>query len=129
MHAALKSPGLTTIDDVAGAYKISRNHLGKVVHELSRKGYLRTRRGVGGGFTLAVPPSEICVGEVVRITEEDEQVIECVSRTNEPCAVFPACRLRKILAEAARAFYGALDQYTVADLVKKHGEMRQLLRI
>jgi Rrf2 family transcriptional regulator, nitric oxide-sensitive transcriptional repressor len=129
MHAALRSPDLTTIDDVAEAYKISRNHLSKVVHELSQKGYLITRRGIGGGFTLGRLPSQICVGEVIRMTEEDEIVIDCVSRTNEPCAIFPACRLRKILAEAARAFYGALDQYTVADLVKRRSEMRELLRI
>jgi Rrf2 family transcriptional regulator, nitric oxide-sensitive transcriptional repressor len=129
MHAALRSPDLTTIDDVAEAYRISRNHLGKVVHELSQKGYLRTRRGIGGGFTIGRLPSEICIGDVIRMTEQDEIVIDCVSRTNEPCAVFPACRLRKVLAEAAQAFYRALDQYTVADLVKRGREMRELLRI
>lgn len=129
MHAALRSPHRTTIDDVAEAYKISRNHLGKVVYELSQKGFLITRRGIGGGFTLGHSPSQICVGEVIRMTEQDDSVIDCVSRTNEPCTVFPACRLRKVLAEAAQAFYGALDQYTVADLVKRRGEMRELLRI
>ncbi|MCE7935332.1 MAG: Rrf2 family transcriptional regulator, partial [Chlorobi bacterium CHB2] len=48
---------------------------------------------------------------------------------NEPCLIFPACRLRKILAEASQAFYGALDQYTLADLVRKRSEMRELLGI
>lgn len=129
MHAALRSPDLATIDEVAEAYRISRNHLGKVVHELSQKGFLITRRGIGGGFTLGRLPSQISVGEVIRLTEEDENVIDCVSRTNEPCAVFPACRLRKVLAEAAQAFYGALDRYTLDDLVKRRREMRELLRI
>jgi Rrf2 family nitric oxide-sensitive transcriptional repressor len=129
MHAALRSPALATVDDVAEAYEISRNHLGKVVYELSQKGYLITRRGIGGGFTLARLPSQICVGEVIRMTEQDEIVIDCVSRANEPCAVFPAWRLRKVLAEAAGAFYAALDQYTVADLVKRGREMRELLRM
>jgi Rrf2 family transcriptional regulator, nitric oxide-sensitive transcriptional repressor len=127
MQAALKSPGLTTIDEVAAAYKISRNHLGKVVHQLSQAGYLKTRRGIGGGFTLGVEPAQIRIGALVRMTEQDTSVIDCVSRTNEPCVVFPACRLRQILADASRAFYETLDQYSLADLVKRHGEMRELL--
>lgn len=129
MHAALRRPGLTTIDEVASAFGISRNHLSKVVHQLSRHGYISTRRGIGGGFTLAQPQQEICIGEVIRMTEGDEMVIDCVSRRNESCAIFPACRLKGVLAEAAQAFYRVLDQYTLDDLVRKRPEMKELLAI
>ena len=59
MHAALRAPKRVTIDEVAGAFGISRNHLVKVVHGLSKSGHLATRRGIGGGFTLAVPAEQI----------------------------------------------------------------------
>ena len=45
MHAALRSPEITTIDQVSEAFGISRNHLVKVVHALGRSGFLSTRRG------------------------------------------------------------------------------------
>ena len=129
MHAALRRPELTTIDEVAAAFDISRNHLSKVVHQLSQQGFLSTRRGVGGGFTLAQTPRKIILGDVVRITEGDEAVIDCMNRKSEPCAIFPACRLKGILAEAAQAFYGALDHYTLEDLVKRRPQMKELLAI
>src|SRR5688500_10534826 len=87
MHAALRTPELTTIDEVAHSFGISRNHLSKVVHQLSCHGFISTRRGIGGGFTLARPLKEITLGEVIRLTEGDDTVIDCVTRKNEPCVI------------------------------------------
>ena len=129
MQAALRAPELTTVDEVASAFDISRNHLTKVVHDLARHGFLTTRRGIGGGFTLGLPPQNIRLGDVVRLTESDDKVIDCVSRSNVNCALFPACRLKGALAEASRAFFAVLDGYSLHDLVKQKREMRRLLNI
>lgn len=129
MQAALRRPELTTIDEVAEGYGISRNHLSKVVHQLAQQGFIATRRGIGGGFTLAEAPKNICIGAVVRMTEGDENVIDCMTRKNEPCAIFPACKLKGVLAEAAQAFYRVLDRYTLEDLVKRRPAMKELLGI
>jgi Rrf2 family nitric oxide-sensitive transcriptional repressor len=129
MHAALQRPHLTTIDQVADAFNISRNHVSKVVHALAIHGFLSTRRGIGGGFTLSRPSAQIRVGEVVRAAEGDETVIDCISRRNEPCTIFPACRLKGVLAEAADAFFEVLDGYTLDDLLKTKSQIKELLRI
>ena len=129
MHAALRMPGLTTIDEVATAFDISRNHLSKIVHTLAIHGFVLTRRGIGGGFTLGRPLALIRLGDVIRLTEEDETVISCVSRRNEPCAIFPACRLKGVLAEAHKAFFAVLDRYSLEDLVKRKAEMKGLLGV
>ena len=129
MHAALRRPDLATVDEVAEAFDISRNHLTKVVHALALKGFLSTRRGTGGGFTLARPPSEIRVGDVIRLTETDETVIDCISKRNEPCTIFPICRLKGVLAEATQAFFAVLDRYSLEDLVKRKRAMKELLGI
>jgi Rrf2 family transcriptional regulator, nitric oxide-sensitive transcriptional repressor len=89
MQAALREPELVTIDEVATTYGISRNHLVKVVQELAQNGFLETRRGIGGGFTLALPAAKISIGDVVRLTESDEDVIDCLSRSNQACRIFP----------------------------------------
>jgi Rrf2 family nitric oxide-sensitive transcriptional repressor len=129
MQAALRSPQRVTVEEVARTFGISRHHLVKIVHDLGRNGYLQTQRGIGGGFTLARAPEEIRVGAVVRLCEETEAVIECVDRLNHPCRIFPACRLKGVLDEAAAAFFAVLDGYTLADLVKQPSKMRAVLQI
>ena len=69
MYAAVKHGKLVTIQEVADACGISKNHLMKVAFELGRKGYLETVRGRGGGLRLARPPDQINLGEVVRAME------------------------------------------------------------
>jgi Rrf2 family nitric oxide-sensitive transcriptional repressor len=129
MHAALRAPERVTIDEVAGAFGISRNHLVKVVHNLGKSGHLATRRGIGGGFTLALPAEKIMLGQVVRLTEKDESVISCKDRNSRLCRIFPACRLRGVLDEAAAAFFAVLDGYSLEDLMHQTSEMKKLLKI
>ena len=129
MHAALRGPARITIDEVALAFGISRHHLVKIVHDLGRSGYLETYRGIGGGFTLARPADEIGVGDIVRLGEESETVIECKRMREGPCRIRGVCRLKGVLDEAAAAFFAVLDRYSLADLVAKPSPLRQVLGI
>ena len=110
--------GLATIADIANAYGISENHLMKVVHQLSRLGYIETVRGKGGGMRLARPPREIRVGEVLRATEDGFDLVECMGEGESDCRIVRACVLKGALGEAIAAFLGTLDRYTLADLVR-----------
>jgi Rrf2 family transcriptional regulator, nitric oxide-sensitive transcriptional repressor len=127
MQAALRQPARVTVDEVAATYGISRHHLVKIVHDLGRHGYLATQRGIGGGFTLARPPEEIGLGDVVRLGEETETVIACRDGQDRVCRLLPCCRLKGVLDEAAAAFFAVLDNYTLADLVKQPARMRAVL--
>jgi Rrf2 family nitric oxide-sensitive transcriptional repressor len=129
MHAGLRSPERVTVDEVAEAFGISRHHLVKVVHDLGRSGYLETHRGAGGGFTLGRAPEEIRVGDIVRLGEESEHVMECNDREDRPCRLFTGCRLKGVFAEAAAAFFAVLDGYSLADLLKPRAKMRACLGI
>lgn len=129
MHAALRNPERTTVDEVAQAFGISRHHLVKIVHDLGRQGYLKTHRGIGGGFTLGRPADQILLGDIVRLGEETETVIECTDQQTHQCRLFPACRLKDVLDEAASAFFAVLDDYSLADLLKQPSKMRTALGI
>jgi Rrf2 family nitric oxide-sensitive transcriptional repressor len=124
MHTALRQPGRTTVAEVAETFKISRNHLVKVVHDLGRHGYLATQRGIGGGFILGRTPETIRLGDIVRLGEETETVIDCREDKTRLCRLQPACQLRGILDEAAKAFFDVLDDYTLADLIQRPSRMR-----
>jgi len=129
MCAAARHPGRVAVDEVGEAFGISRHHLVKVMHALGRSGHLATRRGIGGGFTLARPIEEIRVGDIVRMGEEAETVIECVERGDRDCRIFPVCRLKRVLDEAAAAFFEVLDDYSLADLLIQPSKMRVALGI
>jgi Rrf2 family nitric oxide-sensitive transcriptional repressor len=116
-----------TIAQVAGAYKVSENHLVKVVHFLGRHGWLNNVRGKGGGLELGLPPERIGLGQVVRQTEGEAVVAECFASQGSDCCIAPDCRLRGVLSEAVTAFYAVLDRYTLSDLVSNRQQLARVL--
>lgn len=105
-----------TIDEVAGNYRISRNHLAKVAQGLQSQGLIETTRGRSGGMRLARDPGDINVGAVVRKFERFEGFVACMGGAQD-CAIDGACGLKSPLAGALQAFLTHLDQFTLADLV------------
>ncbi|HVU26442.1 MAG TPA: Rrf2 family transcriptional regulator [Verrucomicrobiae bacterium] len=129
MQTALRQPERMTVAEVAETFGVSRHHLVKIVHDLGRHGYLATQRGIGGGFTLGRAPESIRLGDIVRLGEESDTVIDCREDGNRLCRLLPACRLKNILDEAARAFFAVLDDCTLADLIQQPSRMRDALGI
>jgi Rrf2 family nitric oxide-sensitive transcriptional repressor len=121
--AALKSPELVRIDDVAKIHNLSRPHIMKIVHELGKAGYLETVRGRNGGFRLARPAHQIVVGDVVRITEGPLDVVECFNPDKNTCPLIGICILSKKVQEATAAFMAVLDDLTIADIAANRGQL------
>lgn len=116
IYLGLKGETLSTIKEIAARYDISKNHLMKVVHDLQQRGYVETLRGKNGGLRLKRAPEDVCIGTLVRATEEASALVECFGEKNA-CVITPECELKFMLHEALQAFYGVLDCYTLADLV------------
>lgn len=116
MYLGADSDRLATIGEIAAGHAISENHLMKVVHQLGRAGYLETVRGKGGGLRLARPPEAIVLGEVLRQTESDFSLAECLGEA-ATCRIQGACGLKRIFNEALSAMFLVLDSYTLADLL------------
>jgi Rrf2 family transcriptional regulator, nitric oxide-sensitive transcriptional repressor len=129
MYLAIAPERLATIPEIAEAYGISENHLMKVVHRLARSGLIESIRGKGGGVRLAHPAADIHLGQVISNSEGETSIVECFSGENNSCRITPACRLSKILADAFKDFYKALDAYTLADLVNDPQQLGELLSI
>lgn len=127
MYLALDRARLATIPEIAGAYGISENHLMKVVHQLARAGLVETARGKGGGIRLARAPEEIRLGEVVRASEGDAPIVECLSGDPQACRITSSCKLKGILVDAFEALYDSLDEHTLADLVERPRLLKQVL--
>lgn len=126
IHVGVADGKLITITDIAKAFDISKQHLMKVVNNLSQKGYLDTVRGRGGGIRLSRAPRDINVGEVVRQTEETLGVVGCLEQRGY-CPIQRVCELRRVFDEATQAFLAVLDGYTLADLIKPRKALSSLL--
>jgi len=108
---------LCTISEAAETYRISGNHLMKVVNRLSAGGYIETVRGKGGGMRLSRAPKMINIGDVVRHMEERFDIVECFNEKYQDCPLLPACTLRSILGDAHRNFMATLDRHTLQDVL------------
>jgi Rrf2 family transcriptional regulator, nitric oxide-sensitive transcriptional repressor len=126
MYATVHGDRLCTIDEIARAFDVSRHHLVKVVNALQHLGYLETQRGRTGGFRLSCEPDRTRLGDIVRRTEGTLALVECFDPPTNTCPLTRACGLKGALKEAVAAFFGALDRYTLADLV---AEPRWLARV
>ncbi|MFW6345358.1 MAG: Rrf2 family transcriptional regulator [Halomonas sp.] len=129
IYLALKGEERSTIQEIATRFDISRNHLMKVVQDLSQKGYITAIRGKNGGLLLKKAPEEIRLGRLISDTEHDLLLVECFGE-GSACKITAACRLKPILAEALGAFIATLDKYTLADMLgPQQPQLAQLLRI
>jgi len=127
IYVASRRDGVCTVNDVAEAYRLSRNHLLKVAQTLRGLGFIETTRGRSGGIRLARAPGEIGLGALVRATEEEFSLTECMQAQGRACAISPACRLKGMLHEALAAFLEVLDKYTLEDIVRNRAALGPLL--
>ncbi len=121
--AALRSPDLVRVEDVATIHKLSKPHIVKIVHELGKAGFLETVRGRYGGFRLGRPAEEIKVGDVVRLTEGPLDVVECFNPETNSCPLIGICKLSKAMMKATDAFMAVLDDLTVADIASNRNQL------
>jgi Rrf2 family nitric oxide-sensitive transcriptional repressor len=112
--------------EVASAYGISLNHLTKVAKSLTKRGWLVSARGSGGGLTLAPHTLEASVGEIVRCTEYTCDVAECFDVKTNTCPITHVCHLKPLLYRARKAFFDVLDSVTVAEMARNAGELNSV---
>jgi Rrf2 family nitric oxide-sensitive transcriptional repressor len=127
MYAALPGKERFSLDDVSQAYGISRDHVAKVVQRLVHREYLYSKRGRGGGISLAKAAAEIRVGHIVREMEAHPAILECFHLPTNTCRLAGNCQLKGAIGEALSAFYAVLDGYTIADLISRPLPLLNLL--
>jgi Rrf2 family nitric oxide-sensitive transcriptional repressor len=126
IYVGLNDGKLTTIKDIAQIFGISKASLMKVVNDLSQNGYLHTVRGRNGGIRLMRKPRDINIGQVVRDTENQLDVIGCLEHKGY-CPIERVCVLRGVLLNATEGFLTVLDAHTLADLIRPQRVLSSLL--
>lgn len=118
LYLAQQTDGLVRVEDVAGALKIPRNYLSKILHVLGRSGILSSTRGKTGGFQLAIPADQLTLLQIIREFDDLGERRQCLlgrptCSDRNPC---PAHNRWKATAEKVAEFF---RDTTVADLLEE----------
>lgn len=112
--------GSLLIADIAAQNDIPKKFLDTILLELKNAGFLASKKGRGGGYTLAKPASRIIIGEVIRVLDGPLAPLPCASRTAYrrcvDCRDTSTCRIRRLMLDVRDAVAEILDGTTLADL-------------
>jgi Rrf2 family protein len=123
IHLARQEPSATVlISTMAKKEGIPRKFLELILLELKRQGILRSKRGKGGGYSLARPAELIRVGTLLRILDGPLAPLPCVSETAyapcDECKDEKNCGIRAVMKEARDSIALILDNTTLADIAE-----------
>lgn len=105
-----------TAQQIAECTRVPAGYLAKVLQGLSRAGLLHSQRGLGGGFTLARPASELTMWDVVQAVDPINRITKCPlgfeAHGNRLCS------LHRELDEAIAAVQKRFSKCTLASLIE-----------
>jgi len=106
------------LKDIAQRQQISLQYLEHLITPLIAGGIVRSTRGARGGVSLAKPPEQIKLSEVIQLLEGSIAPVDCV---NNPgiCSRSELCVTRDIWGELKKAMNGVLESTTLQDLVER----------
>lgn len=107
--------------DVASAQSIPGRFLEVILNELKQAGFVSSRRGQSGGFTLARAPSEISVGEVLRFVEGPLGPVPCATgEVHDDCPHTGDCVFTPLWTQVHQAMSMIYDGTAFSDLVEDY---------
>jgi Rrf2 family protein len=132
--AGIPQPGaplpVVLIKEISEREKIPAKYLEQILLSLKNAGLLHSKMGLGGGYYLAKPPSEITLGQIFRVLDGPLAPIRCVSQmAYEPCGCpdEQTCGLRFVMGDVRNAISDILDHTSLADVTKRQELVRKQL--
>lgn len=111
--------GPILIQDIADRQKIPLKYLQQILVALKLAGFVVSRKGPGGGYSLARRPEDITLGSVLRAMDGPLALISCVSVSAYSecgCPQPETCALRETFGQVREAMAKILDGTSLADL-------------
>ena len=116
--------GSIPLKDIARSQQISLQYLAHLITPLVAAGTVSSIRGPRGGVSLAKPPEEIKLSEVIGLLEGSIAPVACVSDPKY-CSRSDFCVTRDVCGELKNVIDGFLESTTLQDLVERHKKKEQ----
>ncbi len=120
--AAARDRGALQIAELAASENIPKKFLEAILLTLKNQGILASRKGPGGGYSLAMAPAAITIGRIVRTFEGDLAPVPCLGGSSARCAEcadLDTCGIRLVMADVNRAVCDILDRTSLADMIER----------
>jgi Rrf2 family protein len=124
------SPAMLQIKEISQREQISPKFLEQILLSLKNAGLLHSKMGVGGGYYLARPASEITLGQIFRVLDGPVAPIRCVSQMAYESCGCPdeeTCGLRLVMSDVRNAIADILDNTSLADVTRRQSAIRKKL--
>lgn len=105
-----------SIGEIASSGDMPENFLEQILLTLKKGGFVKSKRGIKGGFYLAKNPRDITVGQVIRFIEGPVEPISCVEEGYKGCKDLKNCILREVWKEVGRAISVVIDTVNFEEL-------------
>ncbi|MDD2482555.1 MAG: Rrf2 family transcriptional regulator [Lutispora sp.] len=109
--------GAMPLKDIANKQSLSDTYLEQLISPLRKSGLVNSTRGAQGGYELSKQPSEIKVGDIIRILEGSLAPAECVSEGETECSKADYCATRLLYEKIAESINTVIDTITLKDMV------------
>src|SRR5215213_9504382 len=126
------SPAMMQIKEISQREQISAKFLEQILLTLKNAGFLHSKMGVGGGYYLARPASEITLGQIFRVLDGPVAPIRFVSQMAYETCGCPdeeTCGLRLVMSDVRNAIANILDNTSLADVMHRQNAVRQALHL
>lgn len=112
---------IVQVSELASKEKLPIKFLEQIFSQLKAHGFIESKRGKLGGYSLAQPMRQIKFGAVIRLIDGPLAPIPCVSQTAYERCTCPDeahCGLRMLMLDVRTAISKVLDRYSLADIVE-----------
>jgi Rrf2 family protein len=106
---------LISTTDLVKKLKIPRPFLRKILQVLNKKGVLKSYRGKGGGFVLAIAADKIFLSDLIEIFQGHFEISECLFK-KRACPNKKNCTLKSKMDTIEEYVFSQLKSITLASL-------------
>lgn len=110
--------GVVSVTELVGALRIPGPFLRRILQQLGRRGLVRSCKGKGGGFRLAVPAGKIFLTDIIETFQGPFNMNECFFKKSV-CPNKQRCLLKKRLDLIEKHVASELGEITIGSLIRE----------
>ncbi|WP_158825527.1 RrF2 family transcriptional regulator [Mucilaginibacter lacusdianchii] len=115
------------ISKIAEEERIPKKFLEQILLDLRNAGYLYSKKGAGGGYSLSKDPKDIMLVNIMRITDGPIAMVPCASlnfyRKCDECHQETTCGIRDVFVQVRDATLKILTETSIADIIARESNL------